>query len=263
MQGGHFRGVWVPERPRGVRGVPAANLWRMAEVRIEASKRDRWGKGAARRIRASGRVPAIVYGHGMEPLPIALDRREFVTALQTEAGMNVLLDIQVDGDTTLALMKDLHRDPVRGTLLHADFIKVDRDEEVEVEVPIHLVGDATGVKEGGALEHPLNSVHVRCKATEVPQGIDADVSGLNIGDSLRVADLASGRTFAILNDPDAVVAVVAAPVSEEELEAMEAAAGVGVEPEAEEAVAEAAEGEEGAPAAEGEASADQAESASE
>jgi large subunit ribosomal protein L25 len=235
----------------------------MAEVRIEAIKRDRWGKGAARRIRASGKVPAIVYGHGMEPLPIALDRREFVTALQTDAGMNVLLDIQVDGDTTLALMKDLHRDPVRGTLLHADFIKVDRDEEVEVEVPIHLVGDAAGVKEGGALEHPLNSVHVRCKATEVPQGIDADISGLNIGDSLRVADLASGRTFEILNDPDAVVALVAAPVSEEELEAMEAAAGVGVEAEAEEGAAEVPEGEEGAPAAEGDASAGQAESAQE
>ena len=236
----------------------------MAEVKIEASRRDSWGKGAARRIRASGRVPAIVYGHGMEPLPIALDRREFVTALQTDAGLNVLLDIQVDGDTTLALMKDLHRDPVRGTLLHADFIKVDRDEEVEVEIPIHLVGDAVGVKEGGALEHPLNTLHVRCKATEVPQGIDADVSALNIGDTLRVADLSSGRTFEILNDADAVIAVVAAPVSEEELEAMEAAAGVGVEPEAEEAAAaEAAEGEEAAPAAEGEGSADQAESASE
>jgi large subunit ribosomal protein L25 len=226
----------------------------MAEVRIDASRRDQYGKGAARRVRASGRVPAIVYGHGMEPLPIALDRREFVTALQTEAGLNVLLDIQVDGDTTLALMKDLHRDPVRGTLLHADFIKVDRDEEVEVEVPVHLVGEAVGVKEGGALEHPLNSVHVRCKATEVPQSIDADVSGLNIGDSLRIAELATGRTFQILNDPDSVVALVAAPISEEELEAMEAAAGVGVEPEAAEAAeAEpAAEGEEAAPAAEGE-----------
>jgi large subunit ribosomal protein L25 len=236
----------------------------MAEVKIDASRRDSWGKGAARRIRASGRVPAIVYGHGMEPLPIALDRREFVTALQTEAGLNVLLDIHVDGDTTLALMKDLHRDPVRGTLLHADFIMVDRDEEVEVEVPIHLVGEAAGVKEGGALEHPLNSVHVRCKATEVPQGIDADVSGLNIGDSLRVVELGTGRTFEILTDPDAVVAVVAAPVSEEELEAMEAAAGVGVEPEVEEAAAaEAAEGEEGAVAAEGEPSADQADSAPE
>ena len=234
----------------------------MAEVRIEASRRDSWGKGAARRIRASGRVPGIVYGHGMEPLPIALDRREFVTALQTDAGFNVLLDIAVDGDTTLALMKDLHRDPVRGTLLHADFIKVDRDEEVEVEVPIHLVGEAAGVKEGGALEHPLNSVHVRCKATEVPQGIDADVSALNIGETLRVSDLASGRSFEILNDPDSVIAVVAAPVSEEELEAMEAAAGVGVEPEAEEPV-EAAEGEEAAPTAEGEAAAGQAESAPE
>jgi large subunit ribosomal protein L25 len=236
----------------------------MAEVRIAASRREQSGKGAARRIRASGRVPGIVYGHGMEPMPIALDRREFVVSLQTDAGMNVLLDIQVDGDTTLALMKDLQRDPVRGTLLHADFIKVERDEEVEVDVPIHLVGEPTGVKEGGALEHPLTSVHVRCKATEVPQAIEADISGLNIGDALRVAELASGRTFDILNDPEAVVAVIAAPVSEEELEAMEAAAGVGVEPEAAEAAVEEAAGEEGAEAAaEGEAPAAPADSAQE
>jgi large subunit ribosomal protein L25 len=134
---------------------------------------------------------------------------------------------------------------------------VDRDEEVEVEVPVHLVGEAVGVKEGGALEHPLNSVHVRCKATEVPQSIDADVSELSIGDSLRIAELATGRTFEILNDPDSVVALVAAPISEEELEAMEAAAGVGVEAEAEGAVA--TEGEEGAAATEGEPSAEQAE----
>jgi large subunit ribosomal protein L25 len=229
----------------------------MAEVRIDATKRDEYGKGAARRLRAAGRVPGIVYGHGMEPLPIALDRREFVTALQTDAGLNVLLDIQVDGSTTLALMKDLHRDPVRGTLLHADFIMVDRDEEVEVEVPVHLVGEAAGVKEGGALEHPLNTVHVRCKATEVPQGIDADVSALNIGDSLRVRELGTGRAFEILTDPDAVVALVAAPVSEEELEAMEAE----VAPEAE---PEAAAAEEAAPVEEGEpGTADQPEPSSE
>ncbi|MDP9222283.1 MAG: 50S ribosomal protein L25/general stress protein Ctc [Actinomycetota bacterium] len=236
----------------------------MAEVRIDAIRRERTGKGAAHRVRASGQVPGIVYGHGMDPLPIALDRREFVVSLQTDAGMNVLLDIQVDGDTTLALMKELQRDPVRGTLLHADFIKVDRDEEVEVDVPVHLVGEPAGVKEGGALEHSLNSLHVRCKATEVPQSIEADISGLNIGDTLRVAELVTALTFTILNDPEAVVAVVAAPVSEEELEAMEAAAGVAVEPEAAEVAAEAAEEEAGTEAgAEGEPSAEPAESAPE
>ena len=197
----------------------------MAEVRLKALVREGTGKGASRRTRSSGRVPAIVYGRGMEPMSISVDRREFVTALLTDAGMNVLLDIEIDGDTTLALTRELQRDPVRGTLLHADFVKIDRTQEVEVEVPVHLVGDSPGVKEGGVLENPLFQLHVRSLPGNVPESIDADISGLAIGDALRVADLAAGRDYEILNDPDAVVASVAAPISEAELEAMEAEAG--------------------------------------
>jgi large subunit ribosomal protein L25 len=212
----------------------------MAEVRLAATKRDDTGKGNARKVRASGRVPAILYGRGMEPIAIDVDRREFVTALKTDAGMNVLLDIEVDGDTTLALTRELQRDPVRGTLLHADFVKIDRKTAIEIEVPVHLVGESPGAKEGGALEQPLFSVHVRCLPTEVPESVDADVSGLNIGEALRVSDLAVGRSYEILNDPDTIVAQVAQPISEEELEAMEAEAGV-VQEETDEAIAEAAE----------------------
>ena len=197
----------------------------MAEVRLRALVREDTGKGSARRTRSEGRVPAIVYGRGMQPLSISVDRREFVTALHTEAGMNVLLDIEVDGDTTLALTRELQRDPVRGTLLHADFVKIDRTQEVEVEVPVQLVGDSPGVKEGGVLENPLFQLHVRSLPGNVPQSIEADISGLNVGDSLRVSELAEGRDFTILNDPDSVVASVAAPISEAELEAMEAEAG--------------------------------------
>jgi large subunit ribosomal protein L25 len=197
----------------------------MAEVKLSALMREGTGKGPSRRARADGRVPAIVYGRGMEPLSISVDRREFVTALQTDAGMNVLLDIEVDGETTLALTRELQRDPVRGTLLHADFVKIDRTQEVEVEVPVHLVGDSPGVKEGGVLENPLFQLHVKSLPGNVPQSIEADISGLNVGDALRVVDLAGGRDFEILNDPDAVVASVAAPITEAELEAMEAEAG--------------------------------------
>ena len=206
----------------------------MAEVRLGGEKRSATGKGAARRARAGGRVPAIVYGRGMEPVPITVDRREFVTALNTDAGMNVLLDIEVDGDTTLALTRELQRDPVRGTLLHADFVKVDRTTEVEVEVPVHIVGESPGAKEGGVLEQPLFSVHVRCLPTDVPESVDADVSSLAIGDALRVSQLAEGRAFHILNDPDEVVVNVVAPISEEELEALEAGAGIEQEPSEEE-----------------------------
>jgi large subunit ribosomal protein L25 len=118
---------------------------------------------------------------------------------------------------------------------------VDRSQEIEVEVPLHLVGESTGVKSGGVLEQPLFTLHVRCTVTNVPDGIDADISALDIGDSLRVEDLAPDANFTILNEPDLPVAIVAAPISEEEFEAMEAEAGV--EQEAPEMVGE--EGEEG------------------
>ncbi|MDQ3962552.1 MAG: 50S ribosomal protein L25/general stress protein Ctc [Actinomycetota bacterium] len=217
----------------------------MAEVSLKAIKREGSGKGVARRARASGRVPAVVYGKGMEPVAIEVDRREFVTALLTDAGLNVLLNIEIDGTSTTAITRELQRDPVRGTLLHADFVKIDLTQEIEVEVPVHLVGESPGAKEGGVLEHPLFTIHVRCLPSNVPESIDADISGLNIGDQLRVAELATGRDFEILNDPDTVVASVAAPITEEQLEAM--VAEVGTAEEAAEEAAAVPEGEEAAP----------------
>ena len=202
----------------------------MAEVKLQAIKREGTGKGSARRARASGRVPAVVYGQGMEPMAIEVDRREFVTALKTDAGMNVLLNIEVDGTNTTALTRELQTDPVRGTLLHADFVQINLKEEVEVEVPVHLVGESPGAKSGGVLEHPLFTLHVRCLPTNVPESIDADISGLEVGDSLRVSELTTTGDFEILNDPDAVVASVAAAITEEQLEAMVAEVGAeGVE----------------------------------
>jgi large subunit ribosomal protein L25 len=195
----------------------------MAEVRLKAERRAAVGKGSARKARGAGKVPAIVYGRGMEPVSIAVDKRELVAALHTESGLNVLLDIEMDGETTLALTRELQRDPVRGTLLHADFVKIDRREAIEVEVPVRLVGEAPGVRAGGVLEHGVFALDVRCLPTDVPEHIDADVSRLGMGDSLKVGDLSAGGDFDIVNDPETVVALIAAPVSEEELEAMEAA----------------------------------------
>lgn len=198
----------------------------MAEVRLQAKVRGDAGKGSARRTRGAGRVPGVVYGRGMEPISISVDRREFVTALLSDSGMNTMLDLDIDGTTTLALTKELQRDPVRGTLLHADFLKIDRSVEVEVEVPVHIVGEARGAKEGGVLEHPLHTVHVRALPSDVPESVDADVSNLDIGDTMRVSDLSEGREFTILDDPDTVVASVMAPISEEALAALEADAGI-------------------------------------
>jgi len=213
----------------------------MAEVTLKAVKREDTGKGSARRSRAAGKVPAVVYGRGMDPIEIEVDRREFVMALQTDAGMNVLLEIKVDGSSTTAITRELQRDPVKGTLLHADFVKIDLTQEIEVEVPVRLIGESPGAKEGGVLENPLFTLHVRCLPGNVPESIDADISGLEIGDSLRVSELRVAADFEILNDPGSVVAHVAAPITEEQLQAMVAEVGAEAEPEE---PTEAPEGEE-------------------
>ena len=215
----------------------------MAEIKLKVNVREERGKGAARRARATGRIPGVVYGRGMEAVAIDVDRREFLTALNTDAGLNVLLDLQLKGKTVLALARELHRHPVKGTLLHADFVKIDRLTAIDVDVPVRVTGEAPGVKEGGVLEQPLFQVHIRCLPTDVPEEIKADISGLDIGDALRVQDLPKSDTYEITNNPEASVVSIAAPISEEELEAMEAAAGIEAE-EPEEAV-EGEEGEEG------------------
>lgn len=194
----------------------------MAEVKLGAQRREDTGKGAARRARAAGKVPGVVYGLGIDPIAVEVDRREFVTALHGEGGFNTLLNLQIDGSSTLTLTKNLQRDPVRGTLLHVDFVKVDAHHDVEVEVPLNLVGEAPGATAGGVVEQPLFTLHVRCRPADVPDAIEADISSLQIGDSLRVGDIASGRNFEILNDPELPVVTIAAPITEEQLEQLEA-----------------------------------------
>jgi large subunit ribosomal protein L25 len=232
----------------------------MAEVKLAADVRERTGKGPARAARRAGKVPGTLYGHGMDPLSIEVDRRDLITAFRTDAGMNVLLDLEVNGSNHLAIARDLQRDPVRGTLLHADFVAVSRTEVIEVDVPVYVVGESPGVAEGGVLDQPLHTVSVRCTVTSVPERIDADISALSIGDSLRVGELPFGD-FEIVAEPDEVVVTIATPISEEELEAMEAEAGVEMEePEAEEAEEAVAEGEAPAEAeGEGEAPAEESE----
>lgn len=214
----------------------------MAEIKLAAEVRAETGKGPARRARAAGRVPATVYGRGMEPVSIVVDRRELVGAVTSEAGMNQLLDIQLDGDSVLALTRELQRDPVKGTLLHADFVKVDRTVQVDVEVPIHLTGESAGVDEGGVLEQHLHMLTIRCLPTEVPDAVEGDITALGIGDSLRVEDLSAAPGIEITADPETVVALVSQPISEEELEQLEAEAGIEQEPSEELVEGEAPEG---------------------
>jgi large subunit ribosomal protein L25 len=221
----------------------------MAEVKLNGEPREGVGKGAARKARAAGKVPAVLYGPEIEPQRLAVNALELWHALHTDAGTNVLINLQLDGDTFLTMPREVQRDIVRGTLLHVDFLRIRRDVAIEVEVPIHLVGESHGVKEGGVVEHHLWELRVECLPTDVPESVEADISDLGIGDSLHVPDVKVPGNVTVVTPPEeTVVSVVPPPVlvvepTPEELEAAELAA----------AEAEAAEGEEGAEApAEGE-----------
>ena len=216
------------------------------EVTLEAQARPGTGKGVARKLRAAGKVPAVLYGRGVPPEPVAVDRMALMRAFKTDAGRNVLIDLLVDGETHLTLARELQRDPVRGSILHVDFLKIARDVAIEVDVPIHIEGDSPGVKEGGVVEHHLWSVRVSCLPTSVPDRLVADISRTLLGEMLRVSDLAVPEGVTVLTDPtEAVLGVVVPQILklEEEVPAEVALA------EGEEAPV-AAEGEEGAPAPE-------------
>jgi len=216
------------------------------EVTLEAQARPGTGKGVARKLRAAGKVPAVLYGRGVAPEPVAVDRMALMRAFKTDAGRNVLIDLLVDGETHLTLARELQRDPVRGSILHVDFLKIARDVAIEVDVPIHIEGDSPGVKEGGVVEHHLWNVRVSCLPTSVPDRLVADISRTLLGEMLRVSDLAVPEGVTVLTDPtEAVLGVVVPQILklEEEVPAEVALA------EGEEAPV-AAEGEEGAPAPE-------------
>ena len=201
----------------------------MPEYKLAAENRSDAGKGAARRLRASGRVPAVLYGHGTKPQHLSVDARQFGQALRTDAGVNVLISLEVGRDQHLALAKEIQRHPVKGNLIHVDFIQVRRGEKVHVQVPVHLVGEAPGAREGGILDQDLYQLNVEAEVTAVPEAVDADVSGLGIGDVLRVADLKAPDGAAILDDSEASVVSVVAPTVEAEPEAEEAEEGEAAE----------------------------------
>jgi large subunit ribosomal protein L25 len=222
----------------------------MAEQKLVGEPRTDSGKGVARKLRAAGRVPAVLYGAGVASTPLSVDAKDLFHVLHTGAGSNVLVDLIVDGEEHLAIPRDVQRDHIRGRFIHLDFLAVRRDEKIHISVPVRIVGESVGVKAGGVVEHHLWELDVECLPRDVPESIEADITELEIGMSLRVSDLSAPPGATILTDPEESVVAVQQPQMAVELE---------------EEAAEAAEGEEGVEgeAAEGEGPAergDQAES---
>jgi large subunit ribosomal protein L25 len=214
-----------------------------SEVKIQAEPRTEFGKGAARRIRRADKVPAVLYGHGSDPLHITLPGHDLMLALKTA---NALLSIELDGDSRLALPKQVQRDPIKGFIEHADLLIVRRGEKVTVDVAISLVGEAAS-ETFVTVEH--NTVAIEAEATAIPQSIEVDIDGADVGTQIHAKDLVLPASATLAIDPEALVVNITAATTVEELEAdlAEAEAEMGIEHEE----AEAAEGE-AAPAAEGE-----------
>lgn len=231
----------------------------MAEITLTAEVGRPTGTRAARRLRAEGRVPGVVYGHGTDPVPVAVAWRELRQALTTEAGLNALINLDIAGDSQLTIVKELQRDPIQQTVRHVDFILISRDEELVVEVPILLEGEADAVTANdGMVDHVLFHLTVRAKPGSIPNEFTVDISGLEIGDTVRVGDLRLPAGVSTEVDPDEAIAIAqvsAAAIEMEQLEELAAAEAAEAEAEAaaeagEEAPAEGeeapAEGEEGA-----------------
>ncbi|HEX2047686.1 MAG TPA: 50S ribosomal protein L25 [Acidimicrobiales bacterium] len=197
----------------------------MDEVSLVADVGRVKGSAEARRLRRAGKVPAVLYGHGIEPLPLAVGQRDLRAALTSDAGLNALITLDVGGERHLAMARQLQRHPVRRTVDHVDFVIVRRDEIVTVEVPVHLVGEAQEVERAdGLVEQQMFALNVQARPGDIPNAIEVDISGLAIGESIRVADLKlpAGATTDL--DPDEPVVVAQASSVAAEVEEDEAAA---------------------------------------
>lgn len=221
----------------------------MAE-KITAEQRTEFGKGAARRIRRDDKIPAVVYGHGSEPIHVTLPGHDTMMALK-HGGANALLDLQIDGKSQLALTKQVQIDPIRRVIEHVDFVAVKRGEKVTVDVPIHVVGQA-GPDTLVVTENA--TVQVEAEATHIPEFFEVSVEGAEVGTLIHASDLEIPAGSTLLSDGELLLVNVTQQRSEEELEAEleEAEAEVGIERDEAEPEAEGAEaGGEAEAAAEG------------
>ena len=176
-------------------------------------ERTKLGSAETRRLRKEGLIPGVLYGRGKKPHAICVPERDLRAALTGEAGLHAILDVVLEGQssTHASVVKDYQQDVVRGGITHVDLHEVRLDQPIQATVSLHLVGEAAGSKEGGVLTQALNELTVEALPMEMPHEIEYDVSALGVGDSIRVADLATPEGATILDDLDIVVASVTLP----------------------------------------------------
>ncbi len=191
----------------------------MAEIQIVAETGRPPGTRASKRLRREGRIPAVVYGHGTDPISVSVDARDLRHALNTEAGVNAVVNLTIDGTSHLTMPRVLQRHPVRNNVTHVDFQIVNRDEVVSAEVPVNLTGEAIAVHQAdGVVEQAMFTLTVQATPARIPSHIDIDISGLAPGEAIRIGDLRLPEGVTTELDPEeAIVVAQGAQVSELDL----------------------------------------------
>jgi len=196
----------------------------MATVSLTATPRADRGKGVARKLRAAGQVPGVIYGHGREPQPLTVNAREFDRLAERVRITSTVIELALDGKTSRTLIRELQRDPIRRSVLHIDFQELVAGEKIVVSVPLRFIGTPDGVKNsGGILEEVIHQLHVRVDPSNIPDHIDVDVTPLTIGHGYHVSDLTLPEGVEVTEDPEQTVAIVSAPKAEEVVAPVEGA----------------------------------------
>jgi large subunit ribosomal protein L25 len=194
----------------------------MQRMDLEAEQREKSGKGVARALRRAGRIPAVLYGDGKSSL-LSVSPGDLVKILKSESGENALINLKIQGGKTVeartAILRDFQKDPITGTILHADLFEINMNKPIRVRVPILVTGEQSeGVKEGGVLQHNLREVEIECLPSMIPDHLNVDATHLKIGESIHVRDLQVQEGVRVLEDRDLAIVSVAAPMSEAKLE---------------------------------------------
>ncbi len=191
---------------------------------LTARRREETGKGPARRLRAAGQIPAVLYGKDQEAISLTLDAREALHLFHSISVENTIVNVQIDDDKEQleTLVREIQMHPYRPDIVHVDFYCIERGVELEVDIPANYVGTPQGVRDGGILEVILHEFRVKCIPSNIPETIDVDISALDIGDSIHASEITTGAGVELLTDPGQTVCLVSAPrVEEEEEEELE------------------------------------------
>ncbi len=187
---------------------------------IQAINRHEFSRSAKRKIREAGQIPAIVYGKTTESKPVAIDSIQLLKTIREE-GKNTIIDLNVDGSSQNVMLSDMQTDPLKNEVIHVDFQIVDMKADIEVNVPIQLIGEAPGVKDGGVLQQSTHEITISTKPGDIPQIIEVDISNLAVNEALLLKDVVKNGSYTFIQDGDLVIASILPPQQEEEIDSGE------------------------------------------